>query len=78
MHFAVTNVNVLGVALSITAQTGEQHVMVILPGMTGDFEFAVFGAEPMGWRFTPSIESDAAVVNWKVFSTWVSGDPLNG
>lgn len=78
MHFAVKNANVLGVSLSIKAQTGEEHGMIILPGTTGDYVFSQFGSEPMGWRFTPSITSDAAVVTWKLYSTWIPGDPPNG
>jgi len=78
MHFAVTNANLLGVSLSIKAQDGQEHGMIILPATIGDYVFASFGNEPMGWTFTPTIDSDAAVVTWKLFSTWIPGDPPNG
>ena len=78
MHFAVSNANALGVSISITAQDGEQQGSIILPATTADYIFAAFGAEPMGWTFTPTIDSDAAVVTWQLFSTWIPGDPPNG
>ncbi len=78
MHFAVTNVNVLGVSLTINAQDGQQQGGLILPGMTADYIFSAFGREPMGWTFSPKIDSDAAVLTWKLFSTWIPGDPPNG
>jgi hypothetical protein len=78
MHLAVTNANVLGVSLSIQSQDGQQQGGIILPGTTADYLFASFGSEPMGWKFSPTINSDAAVVTWKLFSTWVPGDPPNG
>ena len=77
MHFAVTNANILGASVSIKAQDGEQFGMIILPATTGDFVFASFGNEPTSWTFTPTIDSDAAVVTWKLYSTWIPGDPPN-
>ena len=51
---------------------------IILPLMTVEFVFAVFGREPMGWQFDISTESDAFLVTWELWSTWVPGMPPNG
>ena len=74
MHFAVTNINILGVQLTIKTQYDQEKSLTILPGVTGDYVFETFGDLPINWTFTPSIDSDAGVVTWKLFSTWLPGD----
>jgi len=78
MHFAVTNINVLGVSIRLEGSNGQVLGGILLPGMTGDYVFSAFGNEPMQWTFSPSIDTDASVVTWKLFSSWVPGDPPNG
>ena len=78
MHFQVKNVNVLGTTLSINSNIGGNKSLIILPQQTGDVRFDCFGSEPMGWTFDISTDSDAFIVAWKLFSSWIPGDPANG
>jgi hypothetical protein len=79
MNFVVHNGNVLGTTLTIEADTGEKHSAVIPPGVTDDtnFSFSIFGPEPRTWNFDVSTNSDAFVVTWCLYSTWIPGDPPN-
>ena len=78
MHFAVTNLSPHGVSIALKGSNQQELGGILLPGMTGDYVFSSFGNEPMPWIFTPSIASDAATLTWKLFSTWIPGDPPNG
>lgn len=78
MTFKVKNTNILGTTLTIESDKGGTKSLIIPPLMTMDFEFSCFGAEPMSWTFEISTNSDAFIVTWNLFSTWVAGDPLNG
>jgi hypothetical protein len=77
MHFQVKNANVLGTTLSINSNIGGNKSLIILPQQTGDIRFDCFGSEPMGWTFDISTDSDAFIVAWKLFSSWIPGDPAN-
>lgn len=77
MHFVIKNLNILGTTISITANTGEYKASIIPPLGTVDFLFTCFGAEPMGWKFDVQTESDVFLVGWKLYSTWIPGDPPN-
>ncbi|MCQ3975932.1 MAG: hypothetical protein DPW09_21060 [Anaerolineae bacterium] len=77
MHFILRNLNVLGTTIRITDHTGQSDARIILPMGTTDMTFAIFGAEPMGWKFDIRTESDTFLVQWKLYSTWVPGDPPN-
>jgi hypothetical protein len=79
MHFQISNLNVLGTTITIRAdRTGESKSQLILPQSSADISFTVFGAEPMGWNFDTSTNSDAFIVSWNLFSSWLPGDPPNG
>lgn len=78
MHFQVKNVNILGTTLSINSNIGGNKSLIILPQQTGDLRFDCFGSEPMGWTFDVSTDSDAFIVAWQLFSSWIPGDPANG
>ena len=78
MHFQLTNQNVLGTTITVEAMSGEKHSVLILPQMTADMSFSMFGPEPRTWTFTVDTDSDAFVVSWALFSTWIPGDPPNG
>ena len=78
MTFKVKNVNVLGTTLTIESNLGGTKSLIIPPMVTMDFEFTCFGAEPMSWSFDISTNSDAFIVTWDLFSTWIQGDPPNG
>lgn len=77
MHFEVKNLNALGSTIRIIANTGESKGSILLPQIPVDFEFSIFGNEPFGWRFEIETDSDAFLVQWKLYSTWVPGDPNN-
>jgi hypothetical protein len=77
MHFEIKNVNALGTTIRITASTGESKGSIIAPLSTVDLEFSIFGNEPMGWGFSIETDSDAFIVQWNLYSTWVPGDPSN-
>jgi hypothetical protein len=79
MHFQLNNLNVLGTTINISAdRTGKTKGLILVPSVSGDITFSVFGKEPMGWTFTVSTDSDAFLVGWQLFSTWIPGDPPNG
>ena len=77
MHFVVTNSNVLPATLSISGDDGEEATSIVAPLGTADFRFSNFGNEPHSWTFTPSIDTDGSILSWKLFSTWIPGDPPN-
>lgn len=78
MWFKIRNTNVLGTTIRITDQAGQVKQSLILPASGVEFVFSVFGAEPMGWRFEIQTESDAFMVTWELWSTWVPGMQPNG
>jgi hypothetical protein len=78
MHFQIKNVNVLGTTLGIGSNLGGKKSSVVLPQQTVDMRFDCFGSEPMGWSFDVSTDSDAFIVAWKLYSSWLPGDPSNG
>jgi hypothetical protein len=77
MHFYISNVNALGTTITITAGTGESHSSIIAPLGSADLNFSIFGNEPMGWMFNISTNSDAFIVTWCLYSTWLPGDANN-
>jgi len=77
MHFEIKNVNVLGTTLVIDSNLGGNKSLIILPLQTVDMRFDCFGPEPMGWSFNVSSNSDAFIVAWKLYSTWIPGDAPN-
>ncbi len=78
MHFAVKNVNVLGTTITIDSNLGGSKSLLILPAQSGDMKFTCFGSEPMAWTFNISSDSDAFIVGWKLYSSWIAGDAPNG
>lgn len=78
MWFKIRNTNVLGTTIRISDQSGQVKQSIILPASGVEFVFSVFGAEPMGWRFDIQTDSDAFMVTWELWSTWVQGMPPNG
>ena len=77
MWFKIHNTNVLGATINISDQFGQNKSSVILPLGSVEFLFTVFGNEPMYWRFDISTNSDAFLVTWELWSTWVPGMPPN-
>lgn len=71
--FKIKNVNVLGTTISIADQAGQNKQSIILPQTTVEFVFTTFGTEPMGWCFDIRTDSDAFMVTWELWSTWVPG-----
>jgi hypothetical protein len=77
MHFEIKNLNVVGTTIKITANNNDSKEAIILPQSTVDLEFAEFGPEPKGWGFDVETDSDAFLVGWKLYSSWIPGDPNN-
>ena len=77
MHYQLKNVNVLGTTITINSNLGGNKSLLILPQQTADMQFDCFGTEPMGWTFDISTDSDAFIVAWSLYSTWIPGDPPN-
>ena len=78
MHYQIKNTNVLGTTLSINSNLGGNKSIIIAPLQTADMRFDCFGSEPMGWTFDVSTDSDAFIVAWKLYASWLPGDPSNG
>jgi len=77
IKFEVKNVNLLGTTLTIATNHGGDS-KIILPGSVAIFEFFVFGSEPAPWKIDISSNSDAFIVAWTLYSSWIPGDPPNG
>jgi hypothetical protein len=77
MWFKIRNNNVLGTTITIKDGGGQVKKSIILPASSVEFMFAAFGPEPMGWSFDISTDSDAFMVIWELWSTWVPGMPPN-
>lgn len=77
MKFEVKNINVLGTTLTIDSNYGGSQSKIIAPLATMEFTFTCFGNEPMTWQFDVSTNSDAFIVTWVLYSTWIEGDPPN-
>ena len=77
MHFAVKNVNVLGTTITVDSNLGGGMSLLILPAQSADMKFTCFGTEPMAWTFNFSSDSDAFIVGWKLYSSWITGDARN-
>jgi len=73
----VKNTNVLGTTITVETNHGTK-TSIIAPLSTEIFEFFVFGAEPAPWKIDISTNSDAFIVAWTLYSTWIPGDPRNG
>ena len=71
MHYKVKNVNILGTTIIIDSNRDGSRSVIIPPLATIDINFSVFGEEPIGWTFDISTNSEAFVVTWKLYSTWV-------
>lgn len=78
MHFQIKNTNILGTTIKISSNLSGDQSLIILPQQTIDLRFDCFGSEPMGWSFDVSTDSDAFIVVWKLFASWLPGDPQNG
>lgn len=77
MNFVIKNVNVLGTTITIRDHFGQSQSRIIPPLAETQLLFTAFGCEPMSWRFSISTNSDAFIVGWSLFSTWIPGDPPN-
>jgi hypothetical protein len=77
MHFHVRNVNALGASLAITSNIGGTQSKIIPAFSDADFTFTIFSREPVEWVFSPSFSSDGSVLAWKLYSSWLPGDPVN-
>ncbi|MGY1711807.1 IPT/TIG domain-containing protein [Geodermatophilus sp. SYSU D00758] len=75
MHFRVSNANVLGTQITISPNFGSAQSATILPLSSHDFLFQQFGEVPLGWTFDVASVSDAFIVTWCLWSSWVPRVP---
>jgi len=73
----VNNVNVLGTTIMIESNSGQSYQMILLPQQRHEFKFSKFGCEPTYWKFDISTQSDAFIVTYEIWSTWIPGMPPN-
>lgn len=71
MHYKVKNVNILGTTITIDSNHDGSRSLIIPPLTTVDIRFSFFDVEPIGWKFDISTNSDAFIVTWELYSTWV-------
>jgi len=75
------NLNVLGVAFNVQQSfpplTDKVEKIEILPYKSRKVVFTSFGNEPMTWKIDISLFSEAAVIEYKIRSTWIPGMPYN-
>ncbi|SHM80138.1 M23 family metallopeptidase [Flavobacterium xanthum] len=71
MHYKVKNVNILGTTITIDSNLDGSRSLIIPPLTTVDIRFSCFGVEPLGWKLDISTNSDAFIVTWELYSTWV-------
>lgn len=77
MHFAVKNLHVHASTLRIKANNGESQGAVIQSQATANFEFSTDRKEPCDWRFDIETDSDTALLEWYLYSSWVPEEPEN-
>ena len=51
-------------------RTNETKSVLLPPLGSADITFQQFAAEPMGWTFSISTDSDAFTVTWQLFSSF--------
>lgn len=71
MHYKIKNINILGTTITIDSNLDGSKSVIIPPQATVDIQFSCFGVEPLGWKFDISTDSDAFIVTWSLYSTWV-------
>jgi hypothetical protein len=77
VELRVRNVNVLGTTIHISEEGGESREGIIPPLTEVRYHFTRFADEPTTWKFRVDSDSDAFMVTWQAYSTWVPGDPPN-
>lgn len=77
MNFVLKNLNVLGTTIRIKDHFNQTKSRIIPPLGEATMLFTAFGAEPMGWQFEITTNSDVFLVGWKLCSTWIPGDSPN-
>lgn len=77
MNFVLTNLNVLGTTITISSNLGGSKSVILVPQISQELAFDCFGSEPMSWHFDISTDSDAFLVGWQLFASWIPGDPPN-
>ena len=63
--------------LILVAITLEVNLKLYPPLSSTEFIFQNFQDEPISWKFDISTDSDAFIVTWELYSTWIEGDPPN-
>lgn len=71
MQYRVKNINILGTTLTINSSLDGSRSLIVLPLTTVEMTISHFGAEPLVWQFDISTNSDAYIVTWELYSTWV-------
>jgi hypothetical protein len=74
MHFKLSNANVLGTTITIRSNKAGKKSLILPPFMTMDVTFDYFSDRPINWEFNISTDSDAFIVTWELYSSWIPGD----
>lgn len=75
IRLEVNNLNVNESGIRIKTNTGELKESVLLPDTLVDFEFTAIDKEPFIWRFYIETDSEDTLIEWKLYSNWVPGEP---
>lgn len=71
MYYRVKNINILGTTITIDSNLNGSRSLIISTLTTVDIRSSSLGVEPLEWKFDISTYSDAFIVKWELFSTWV-------
>jgi peptidoglycan hydrolase-like protein with peptidoglycan-binding domain len=61
--------------IQIKVNTGEVADVVLKPQAIVDLEFSMAYKEPFLWRFYVETDRKESLVNWRIYSNWVPGEP---
>ena len=75
IHFEIGSPNVDESNIRIKTNTGEVKESVLQPQTTVDLEFSKIGEEPFIWRLYIETDREEFLINWKLYSNWVPGEP---
>lgn len=75
IRFEISNTGDSETKIQIKVNTGEVADFVLQPQAIVDSEFSMAYKEPFIWRFYVETDRKESLVNWRLYSNWVPGEP---
>lgn len=74
VRLELSNLNVNEASIRIMTNTREVKEAILLPDTFVDFEFSAI-VEPFIWRFYIESDRKDSLIEWRLYSNWVPGEP---